>query len=257
MKNAKISPVPILIVDTGVMALTTSPKLYLLMLLPCSPTIGPKIWDLKFCSERKFVLPQRSRILKLFRSQFRILIYWYQQLSEAFYCNLQIYQRTESFRAIDFPSHTRSVREVQTFRDCQAALHRTLIFQHHCAKALNRINFLTSGNIPMKYNCAFAMASIIAIMILISTINGFKPMSKYRSNAYSRCEDPLVRSKMVSRTKLNMDATVIPMVIGATGLIFAGIVSIRSQHCLQFDASNRLSMKWQNNQQHKQIDICT
>ena len=95
----------------------------------------------------------------------------------------------------------------------------------------------------MKYNCAFAMASMIAMMILVSTINGFKPISNCRSNAYFRCEDPLVKSKIVSRTKLNMDATVIPMVIGATGLIFAGIVSTTCQHTLQLGAVNRISMK--------------
>ena len=95
----------------------------------------------------------------------------------------------------------------------------------------------------MKYNRAFAMASMIAIMILVSTVNGFKPISSFNSNVYSRGENPLARSEIVSRTKLNMDATLIPMVIGATGLIFAGTVSTESLHTLQIGASIRISMK--------------
>ena len=95
----------------------------------------------------------------------------------------------------------------------------------------------------MKYNRAFAMASMIAMMILVSTVNGFKPISSFNSNIYSRGENPLARSKIVSRTKLNMDATLIPMVIGATGLIFAGTVSSESLHTLQIGACIRISME--------------
>ena len=64
-------------------------------------------------------------------------------------------------------------------------------------------------------------AMAIVAVLLASSIDAFKVARtncRHKSLSVSG-----IKSKAVSNTKLNLDATLVPMIIGATGLIFAGI----------------------------------
>ena len=76
----------------------------------------------------------------------------------------------------------------------------------------------------MERSRIFMEVLIIAMMLLVSTGDSFKLTNKCDSRSLFRCASPIAQLKKTSNTQLHMDATLIPMVIGATGLIFAGIL---------------------------------
>lgn len=78
-------------------------------------------------------------------------------------------------------------------------------------------------------------AMAIVAVLLASSVDAFKVA---RTNC--RHKSLLVtgiKSKAVSNTKLNLDATLVPMIIGATGLIFAGM-NIIETCCKQPNIAN-------------------
>ena len=64
----------------------------------------------------------------------------------------------------------------------------------------------------------------LTILLLASNVSSFKlnSRSNNRGSGIPKSFYPIAKSESVSTTQLHMDATLIPMLVGATGLIFAG-----------------------------------
>ena len=62
-------------------------------------------------------------------------------------------------------------------------------------------------------------ALAIVAVVFASSISSFRVAG---INGRQNSLNGQMKSNVVSNTKLNMDATLIPMIVGATGLIFAG-----------------------------------
>jgi hypothetical protein len=75
----------------------------------------------------------------------------------------------------------------------------------------------------MSYHgVAMKMMVIVTLMMAfdVNCFKIFKPI-KFPRDRFEQTSSAF-KSKSVSQTKLNMDITLIPMIVGATGLIFAG-----------------------------------
>jgi hypothetical protein len=72
------------------------------------------------------------------------------------------------------------------------------------------------------YGVSMKMMAIVTLMMAFD-VNCFK-LSRPINFPSGRFEETnnVFKSKSVSQTKLNMDITLVPMILGATGLIFAG-----------------------------------
>jgi hypothetical protein len=72
------------------------------------------------------------------------------------------------------------------------------------------------------YGVSMKMMAIVTLMMAFD-VNCFK-LSRPINFSSGRFEETnnVFKSKSVSQTKLNMDITLVPMILGATGLIFAG-----------------------------------
>lgn len=83
----------------------------------------------------------------------------------------------------------------------------------------------------MIMNNVFVKMTVIIALLFTSNVTGFQLSG--RSDNFGRrtsALSPINKLKTVSNTKLHMDATLIPLLVGATGLIFAGMARCMSLH---------------------------